>query len=101
MPKANIAHSLLLCLSLTTMACASGRAVDAAASVMTNALEEQTQSPAVTIQSFTAVDGTDLAARLEAARTRARTAQTPYWSAYSFDVRPGIAVDPSIHEFHG
>jgi len=101
MPKANIAHSLLLCLSLTAMACASGRAVDAAASLVTNALEEQTQSPAVTIQSFTAVDGADLAARLEAARTRARSGQTPYWSAYSFDVRPGIAVDPSIHEFHG
>ena len=25
----------------------------------------------------------------------------PYWSAYTFDVRPGVAVDPAIREFHG
>ncbi len=40
-------------------------------------------------------------AKLEAAQTRARTRQTPYWSAYTFDVRPGVAVDPAIREFHG
>jgi HEAT repeat protein len=59
------------------------------------------QSPAATIQSFTQVDGADLNARLEAARSRARSSQSPYWSAWSFDVRPGVAVDPTIHEFHG
>jgi len=59
------------------------------------------QSSATTIQSFTAVEGADLMARLEAARTRARASHTPYWSAYAFDVRPGVAVDPAIHEFHG
>jgi HEAT repeat protein len=47
------------------------------------------------------VDGADLMARLEAARTRARDGQKTYWSAYAFDVRPGVAVDPAIHEFHG
>src|SRR5689334_14460192 len=61
----------------------------------------QTQSPTTTVQSFTAVEGADLMARLEAAQTRARAKQTPYWSAYSFDVRPGVAVDPAIREFHG
>jgi HEAT repeat protein len=61
----------------------------------------QTQSPATTIQSFTAVEGADLMARLDAAQTRARAKQTPYWSAYTFDVRPGVAVDPAIHEFNG
>ena len=40
-------------------------------------------------------------AKLEAAQTRARARQTPYWSAYTFDVRPGIAVDPAIREFNG
>jgi len=40
-------------------------------------------------------------ARLEAAQTRARSRQTPYWSAYTFDVRPGIAIDPAIRDFNG
>src|SRR5689334_16267042 len=61
----------------------------------------QTQSPTTTVQSFTAVEGADLMARLEAAQTRARSKQMPYWSAYTFDVRPGVAVDPAIHEFNG
>ena len=61
----------------------------------------QTQSTATTVQSFTAVEGADLMARLEAAQARARDKQTPYWSAYSFDVRPGVAVDPTIREFNG
>jgi HEAT repeat protein len=43
---------------------------------------------------FTPVEGATLSARLEAARGRAAsTGQTRYWSAYSFDVRPGVAVD--------
>ncbi|HEU4837615.1 MAG TPA: HEAT repeat domain-containing protein, partial [Pyrinomonadaceae bacterium] len=54
-----------------------------------------------TIQSFTTVDGADLMARLEAAQSRARSQQTPYWSAYAFDVRPGIAVDPGLRDFNG
>ena len=61
----------------------------------------QTQSPATTVQSFTAVEGADFMAKLEAAQARARTRQTPYWSAYTFDVRPGVAVDPAVNEFHG
>ena len=61
----------------------------------------QTQSPTTTVQSFTAVEGADLMARLEAAQTRARSKQTPYWSAYTFDVRPGVAVDPAIRVFNG
>ncbi len=61
----------------------------------------QTQSTAATVQSFTAVEGPDLMAKLEAAHQQARSKQTPYWSAYTFDVRPGVAVDPAIREFHG
>src|SRR6185436_13546664 len=53
------------------------------------------------LQGFTTVEGANLMARLEAASQRARSSQSPYWSAYSFDVRPGVAVDPAIHEFHG
>ena len=61
----------------------------------------QTQSTSTTVQSFTAVEGADLMAKLEAAHARARSRSTPYWSAYTFDVRPGVAIDPAVREFHG
>jgi HEAT repeat protein len=63
-------------------------------------VQAQSQSPAATIQSFTAVEGADLKSRLDAAASRARGG-TPYWSAYAFDVRPGVAIDPDIHQFNG
>lgn len=84
-------HLLLLILAL--IACVAEK------SVLADDL--QTQSPTTTVQSFTAVEGADLMAKLEAAQTRARARQTPYWSAYTFDVRSGVAVDPAIREFHG
>ena len=42
-------------------------------------------------------------AKLDAAQARARAHQTPYWSAYSFDVRPGVARVPKEHSggLHG
>jgi HEAT repeat protein len=61
----------------------------------------QTQSSASTVQSFTPVDGADLMSKLAAAQARGRTGQTPYWSAYTFDVRPGVAVDPNVRDFNG
>jgi HEAT repeat protein len=61
----------------------------------------QKQSPTTTVQSFTAVEGADLMARLDAAQARARSRQSPYWSAYTFDVRSGVAVDPAIRDFNG
>src|SRR5688572_20178139 len=63
--------------------------------------DPQTQSPTTTVQNFTAVEGADLMAKLEAAQTRARARQTPYWSAYTFDVRSGVAIDPAIRDFNG
>jgi HEAT repeat protein len=63
--------------------------------------EPQTQSSAATVQSFTPVEGADLMSKLNAAQTRGRAGQTPYWSAYTFDVRPGVAVDPEIRDFNG
>ena len=89
-------HSLLLLFALIGIACVTEKT-----NVVSAADELQTQSPATTVQSFTAVEGADLMAKLEAAQTRARARQTPYWSAYTFDVRPGIAVDPTIREFNG
>src|ERR1051326_4073748 len=89
-------YSLLLVFALIGIACAGGAPTTVAA-----AGDLQTQSPSATVQSFTAVEGADLMARLDAAQARARSRQTPYWSAYSFDVRPGVAVDPAIRDFNG
>jgi HEAT repeat protein len=82
-------HSIILFLAIMAIACTAA------------ADDLQTQSPETTVQSFTAVEGADLMAKLDAAQARARTRQTPYWSAYTFDVRPGVAVDPAVREFHG
>ncbi|MDQ3907497.1 MAG: HEAT repeat domain-containing protein [Acidobacteriota bacterium] len=86
----------------SSSACATGRVATAAASSAANDASAQNQK-GVTPASFIRVDGADLNARLEAAARRARSdnAQRPYWTAYSFDERPGVAVDPEGGEFHG
>lgn len=52
---------------------------------------------------FITVEGTGLRAKLETARRMARDAstQTRFWTAYAFDVRSGVAVDPEAGEFRG
>lgn len=92
-------RTTILFLAIICVACAGGNHAVTAVAVASD--DPQTQSTATTVQSFTAVEGADLMAKLEAAQARARTRQTPYWSAYTFDVRPGVAVDPTIREFHG
>lgn len=49
-------------------------------------------------QSFIQVDGPDLKSRLGSAikQGRSRSPQTRFWTAYSFDVRPRIAIDIQI-----
>src|ERR1700738_206971 len=94
MRQSTVIHSLILSLALVGITCARG---DRSAGLKAAAPDSDTgefQSSETTIQSFTAVEGADLMARLEAARSRARGSKTPYWSAYAFDVRPGVAVDP-------
>ena len=93
-------YSMLLFIAIIGIACAGNHGASVT-TVAAAADDIQTQSPDTTIQSFTAVEGADLMARLEAAQTRARSRQTPYWSAYTFDVRPGVGVDPAIRDFHG
>lgn len=88
-------HLLLVIFALIGIACASESPIVAAADDL------QTQSPTTAVQGFTAVEGADLMAKLEAAQMRARARQTPYWSAYTFDVRPGVAIDPAIRDFNG
>ncbi|MFL6207366.1 MAG: HEAT repeat domain-containing protein [Pyrinomonadaceae bacterium] len=107
MRQSKLFHSFVLGCALAATACAHSERGPVVMAAATNTAaakpedNEQAQAPATTIQSFTTVEGADLNARLEAARQRARGGRTPYWSAYAFDVRPGIAVDPTIHEFHG
>src|SRR5215204_1198000 len=97
--RESMRYSILL-LAIIGIACAGGNRTGSV-TVAAAADDLQTQSPTSTVQSFTPVEGPDLMARLEAAQSRARNQQTPYWSAYSFDVRPGVAVDPNIREFNG
>src|SRR5215210_4015913 len=54
-------------------------------------------------QQFINVDGADLKSKLDAAMkmARSRSPQSPFWVAYSFDVRPGIGVDPDVGSFNG
>ena len=101
MQKSKMLHSVMLSLAVTVTACAHGDHASAAATAAATEESTQSQTPATPVQSFTAVEGADLAARMEAASRRGRAGQTLYWSAYSFDVRPGVAIDPGIHEFHG
>jgi HEAT repeat protein len=94
--------SLLISLSLLGgSACA--HSGNAAAVATTNSPTAETAAAAAAAQgsSFIQIEGADLRAKLDAASGRARAARTPYWSAYSFDVRPGVAVDPTGGEFHG
>lgn len=93
--------SVLFALALFNAACANTRG--ATQPFEGNAAEQQTQSAKTQAQSFINVEGTDLSSKLDAAlkRARAQSAQTPFWSAYSFDVRPGVPVDPNVREFHG
>ena len=94
--------SILLGLTFVVIACArtdQTQTMKISASSISD--DMQVQSSETTVQSFNAVEGADLMAKLEAARTKARSSSMPYWSAYAFDVRPGVAVDPAIKEFHG
>lgn len=89
----------------TATACAGGRGAGAAEAATTSAASVSAdQEKGVTPASFIQVEGADLGAKLAAAAQRARAdnRQTPYWTGYSFDVRPGVAVDPETGgTFHG
>lgn len=100
MRNIKLTQSLILGLVVIAAACAGAKPV-ATVTAASSTDELQTQSSSTTVQSFTAVEGADLMAKLEGARERAKAKQSPYWSAYAFDVRPGVAVDPAIREFHG
>lgn len=80
----------------TSSACANGKGATVAVAASSSALVAQDRK-GVTPASFIQVEGADLNSKLDAAARRARAdnRQTPYWTAYTFDVRPGVAVDPA------
>ena len=93
--------SILLSLSFAVIASASHAQTQELQINGTINNDFQVQSPDSTVQSFTTVQGADLMAKLEAARSKAHSSSSPFWSAYAFDVRSGVAVDPAIREFNG
>ena len=101
MRHAKIFQSVLFSLALAVIACARGDQAQTMKLGTSVADDMQVQSPETTVRSFTAVEGADLMSKLEAARAKARSGALPYWSAYAFDVRPGVAVDPAIRDFNG
>ncbi|HMF55960.1 MAG TPA: HEAT repeat domain-containing protein [Pyrinomonadaceae bacterium] len=94
-------HSKLVIITLTLLALSAG-CVQAKPFALAQAAQQQ-QRPAQQRQKFIPVDGADLRTKFETAARLARSTQpsTPYWTAYSFDVRPGVAVDPSVQMFSG
>ncbi|HYH85795.1 MAG TPA: HEAT repeat domain-containing protein [Pyrinomonadaceae bacterium] len=79
-------------------ACAQGSMhVDAASQGVARQQQSALQTP-----KFTPVEGADLKSKMDDAARRAKAAgQAVFWTAYTFDVRPGVAVDPGGIEFHG
>jgi HEAT repeat protein len=87
--------ALLFALMLTNPACVVGNVAVQAGSAPTQAAAQR--------PNFIPVEGADLKSKLDAAvRTgRAASKTSPFWVAYTFDVRPGIAIDPDIEQFNG
>ena len=88
--------ALLFALTLSNLACTAGDA-----SVLADSA--QAQAAAVQRPDFIPVNGADLKSKLDAAVKQGRAAAkpSPFWAAYTFDVRPGIAIDPDFEQFSG
>src|SRR5882672_4836961 len=52
-------------------------------------------------EGFIPVEGTNLKSKIDLAVRQGRAKQTRFWTAYSFDVRPGVAVDVEINDGKG
>lgn len=87
--------AILFALMLTNPACVAGNIA-----VQAGSAQAQADAPR---QNFIPVAGADLKSKLDAAVRTGRSASkpSPFWAAYTFDVRPGIAIDPDIEQFNG
>ena len=99
MRKTTATLTIIACVILSNASCA--RAMLAEPARIASA--EESQQSTKQVSSFVNVEGADLNAKMEAAARQARASspKSPFWTAYSFDVRPGVAVDPGGGEFHG
>jgi HEAT repeats len=52
-------------------------------------------------EGFIPIEGTNLRSKLDLAVRQGRAKQTQFWTAYSFDVRPGVAVDVEVDHGNG
>src|SRR6267378_4117569 len=52
-------------------------------------------------EGFIPVEGTNLMSKMDLAVRQGRAKQTRFWTAYSFDVRPGVAVDVEFRNGDG
>ena len=52
-------------------------------------------------EGFIAVEGTSLRSKIDNAIRQGRAKQSRFWTAYSFEVRPGVAVDLEINNENG
>jgi HEAT repeat protein len=75
-----------------------GQYLFAEAAVYESEAQASTAQAAAHNRNFINVDGADLRTRLDAAIKlgRARSPQTRFWTAYTFDVRPGLGIDVVI-----
>lgn len=98
MSKSLAVITFALMLLPSNTACAqSSMHVDAASQASARGEQGAIQTP-----KFIAVEGADLKSKLDDAARRAKAGgQAHFWTAYAFDVRPGVAVDPGGIEFHG
>jgi len=75
-----------------------GRDLFAEAAVYESEAQASAGQAAAHNRNFINVDGADLRSRLDAAIKlgRSRSPQTRFWTAYTFDVRPGLGIDVVI-----
>lgn len=90
----------LLLIVLVALACAQDNSIKTARAVTITPIAIDHQ-PSETVSSrepvqrpgFVAVDGPNLRSRMDAAVRLGRATQARFWTAYAFDVRPGVSVD--------
>ncbi|HKQ76632.1 MAG TPA: HEAT repeat domain-containing protein [Blastocatellia bacterium] len=82
-------------IALASLACAQNNSVVAISDSRSPHLTSPSLSGAEPIQQrgFIPVDGADLRSRMEAALRLGGATQARFWTAYGFDVRPGVTVD--------
>ena len=87
-------------IAMVTLACAQGGAVKPAQAVTVAPVSvgshpfEAAPNPNLTQRpGFIAVEGANLSSRMDTAVRLGRATQTRFWTAYAFDVRPGMSVD--------